>query len=96
MKNNVFNKIKRWVCRPLQRLVMTPEPVKMDMINYIKNNAKKNTVWIDITGGGWAIAQHLKAKGVPVNIFTIADQQKLKQHLDHKEHENHQCCESCV
>ena len=28
MKNNVFIKIKRWVCRPLQRLVSTKLPTE--------------------------------------------------------------------
>ncbi len=62
----------------------------MDMLDYIKRTANKNTIWIDTTGTGLALAEQLKAKGVPVNKFNCHDQQTLKQHLDCQEHESSQ------
>lgn len=54
----------------------------MDIINYMKRTANKNTIWIDTTDTGAALADHFEAQGVLINRFTCLDQQTLKQHLD--------------
>lgn len=60
----------------------------MNILNYMKRTANKNTIWVNTAGTGAALADHLEAQGVPVNRFSINDQSFLRQHLGCVQHEN--------
>ncbi len=57
-------------------------------MNYLKRNINKNTLWIDTTGTGLAVAEYLKSKGIQVNTFTLTDQSALQQRLNCGSREN--------
>ena len=59
-------------------------------INHIKRVATKNAIWIDTAGVGLALAVYLENKGVPINRFTLLDQQALQQYLNSGKHKNYQ------
>ena len=53
----------------------------MDIIERIKRTAKKNTLWVDTTGTGDAVADCLESCDIPVNRITGSDRLFLEQHL---------------
>ena len=56
-------------------------------IKLLKRNISTNTIWVDTTGTGCAVADFLEAAGIEINRFTRHDQQQLQQHLNCGKHE---------
>ena len=62
----------------------------MDTLKYIKQTAIQNTLWINTTGTGAALADYLEAAGIPVNRINTKHCLLIKQHLNCDQHENSQ------